>query len=98
MAKETWQVAATELYNQAQNRIPLEWRLPEEMLAKAWILPDDIDPSTVKLVDARAIAASSGVMSARELAITDSTDLEALQSKLAKQEYSAYEVTLGEYE
>lgn len=97
MTQGYWQLAATELYDSVQKRIPEDWRLPDELLAKAWVLPKDVDPNTVKPVDTRDIAESSGVMSAKELAITESTDLEALQCKLASREYTSYEVTLGEY-
>jgi hypothetical protein len=93
-----WQSSATNLYASVQERIPQAWRLPEKMLAPAWVFAGDVDPTTIQPTDVRSIAASSGILSPRELAITESTDVLDLQAKLASREYSAYEVALGECE
>lgn len=62
-------------------RIPSEWKLPEAALPPK------------KTIDLRPYAASSGILSERELKITGDYDATALAEEIAKGTFSAVEVT-----
>lgn len=63
------------------SRIPKEWRLKS--------LPDK------GVLDVRHIPKQSGILSARELEITETYDAVELADKIRRRDYSCYEVTLA---
>jgi amidase len=77
--KPAWLQAAEAKRARTQELIPSAWRLPE-------LPPSD-------QLDVRGIARTSGILSARELEITEQDDCGTLLSKLATGDYSAVEVT-----
>ncbi|KAL1882488.1 hypothetical protein Plec18167_002904 [Paecilomyces lecythidis] len=80
MATQLWQkIQAAKKAEQAA-RIPSEWKLPETALPPHGT------------VDLRPYAASSGILSDRELHITEKYDATALAGEIAKGTFSAVEV------
>lgn len=77
-----WQEIAAAKQAEQLSRIPSEWRLSEEILKDA-----------ANTVDLRPIAASSGILSSRELKITGTYDALELAAEIAKGTYTAVEVT-----
>ncbi|KAK6524816.1 hypothetical protein TWF281_011714 [Arthrobotrys megalospora] len=64
-----------------QSRIPQEWRLKS--------LPDE------SVTDVRHIPRESGILSAREIEITETFDAVELADRIRRRTYSCYEVTLA---
>lgn len=62
-------------------------------------IPKDwfIDPPPTSQLDVTPIPAQCGLLSQRELEITDTTDVETLLKKLANGEWSSFEVTTAFY-
>ncbi|RAH67117.1 putative general amidase [Aspergillus aculeatinus CBS 121060] len=83
MAQATWQEKAAHKRSQAQQSIPSQWLLPASFLA-----PPEGSPPTVLDIPQRC-----GLLSPREIEITETVDATALLEKLASREYSAVEVT-----
>ncbi|KAB8070956.1 amidase signature domain-containing protein [Aspergillus leporis] len=80
----TWEEKAQAKQASAAAKIPAEWRLPASIQTK---LTQD---QTTNVLD---IPAQSGILTARELEITETTDATSLLAKLANQEYTSVEVT-----
>ncbi|KAG8919599.1 hypothetical protein FRC01_001209, partial [Tulasnella sp. 417] len=78
MSSRNWQEIATERKRKQEDLIPPEWRIPS--------VPDS-------LLDVTLIPQTSGLLTARELEITDTTDVNEILSKLADGVWSAVEVT-----
>lgn len=81
-----WQTLIDEKRKSNLEKIPKEWRLPSDLLSKV-----QSDPHANVL----SIPSSCGILTAKELEITESPDATALLQKLAKGELSSYEVTLA---
>lgn len=81
-----WQKLIDEKRASNLEKIPKGWRLTSDLLSK--ILSD---PHANVL----SVPASCGILTAKEIEITESPDATALLQKLAKGELSAYEVTLA---
>jgi amidase len=78
-----WQEIAAAKKDEQASRIPAEWRLSDEVLKAA-----------EKTVDLRPLAASCGLLTAKELEITDGKyDATELAAEIAKGTYTAVEVT-----
>jgi amidase len=82
MPSKSWEDVAAAKKTEQLSRIPLEWRLTNEILSNNW-----------DTVDLRPIAATSGLLSSRELKITDDdTDATGLLAEIAKGTYTSVEV------
>ena len=80
--QRSWEDIAAAKQAEQASRIPAEWRLGPEFLA-----------ATAATVDLRPLAATSGVLSERELEISgDGYDATGLLAKIADGTYSAVEV------
>lgn len=78
----TWQEKARAKQLAAASKIPTDWRLPDSTLSALSADSNVLD-----------IPRTSGLLSPRELAITETEDATTLLEKLAAREYSAVEVT-----
>ncbi|KAK1149674.1 hypothetical protein N8T08_005227 [Aspergillus melleus] len=78
----TWQEKAEIKRLAAASKIPSDWRLPDSTLSALTTDSNVLD-----------IPRASGLLSPRELEITDTTDATLLLSNLAAREYTAVEVT-----
>lgn len=85
MVSTDWKELAAKKKQAQHDAIPAEWLLPA----------DKLPPREQKAVT--TCAAACGLLSARELEITDGVDIGALLGKLASGEWSAYDVTLAYY-
>ncbi|CAG7929407.1 unnamed protein product [Penicillium olsonii] len=83
MATEPWQDVVSKKQLEVASMIPDAWRLPESMLKSAQT------PGANVL----EIPAASGILSAKQLIITESYDATDLLGKIEQKELSAYEVT-----
>ena len=80
--QKSWKDVAAAKKAEQFSRIPVQWRLEAEYLA-----------STAATVDLRPLAATSGILSERELEITgEAYDATALLAKIASGTYTAVEV------
>lgn len=77
---QTWERIALNKQAQRDAALPAEWQLP-----------DNLVPETQ--LNVMKVPAECGLLSSRELQITD-TDAALLVQKLATREYSSYEVSL----
>ncbi|KAH8690127.1 amidase [Talaromyces proteolyticus] len=82
MTPKPWQEIAADKKAEQASRIPSEWKLSEKVLKNA-----------ETTVDLRPIAASCGILTAKELKITDEYDATDLAAEVAKGTYTAVEVT-----
>ena len=82
-AKGTWESLVADKKRRQQAAIPPEW-----------ILKSPPDPS---VLDVRSIPEQCGILSERELEITNTTDVNDLLHKLATAEWSSVEVTTAFY-
>ncbi|KPV74611.1 uncharacterized protein RHOBADRAFT_36508 [Rhodotorula graminis WP1] len=80
LTKDSWRDEAAKKRDQLASLIPAEWQLSPEALDAAG---DDV----------RGLAASSGILSDRELDITELDEVQELASRIAKGTYTAVEVT-----
>lgn len=78
-----WEVLVGQKQADAAAKIPDAWRLPEE-LAQA------TEASGINVLD---VPRQSGILSARQLEITEQYDATDLLAKIHSREFSAYEVT-----
>ncbi|RAL14110.1 putative general amidase [Aspergillus homomorphus CBS 101889] len=83
MSTATWQAKVQAKQAEGEAKIPLEWRLPASLLATA----DPLSPECVL-----SVPRECGLLTERELAITETADATALLAQLAAREYSAVEV------
>lgn len=81
--QEPWQDIASRKRREVANQLPDEWKLPRSVLEK-------ISPNAD--IDVRGIPASCGLLSSRELEITEQYDASGLIAKLAKRDFTASEV------
>jgi Asp-tRNA(Asn)/Glu-tRNA(Gln) amidotransferase A subunit family amidase len=79
-----WQQKAQRKRDELAGKIPSEWRLSSDLLKKA----DELD----NILD---IPRQSGILTEREIDITESSDATALISRLKDGEISAYEVAVA---
>ncbi|KAI0651823.1 general amidase [Trametes meyenii] len=82
MTEETWKLLVADKKRRQQEAIPRDWRIP---------------PLPVEVLDVRAVPETSGLLSSRELEITDTRDVNILLGKLATSEWTAVEVTTAFY-
>lgn len=82
MPSPSWQDLASERKRKQDDLIPPEWRIP---------LPSD------DVLDVTPIPRTSGLLTGRELDITETTDVNLILSKLADGIWSAVEVTKAFY-
>ncbi|PYH42853.1 putative general amidase [Aspergillus saccharolyticus JOP 1030-1] len=80
----TWQQKVQAKQAAAAAKIPAEWRLPAHLLATA----DPVSPENVL-----SVPRDCGLLTERELAITETVDATALLAQIAAGKYSAVEVT-----
>ncbi|GAA6022599.1 hypothetical protein JCM10207_003919 [Rhodosporidiobolus poonsookiae] len=81
LTKDNWRAKAAAKVVARDALIPAEWKLPQTIL------------NDTSVVDVTAIPRSCGILSERELEITELDDVEELASRLATRSYSAVEVT-----
>ncbi|KAL4912660.1 amidase signature domain-containing protein [Aspergillus aurantiobrunneus] len=79
-----WQEKAQRKRDELAGKIPLEWRVPSALLDKAASLDNILD-----------IPRQTGILTERELDITETLDATALLGRLLNGEFSAYEVTVA---
>lgn len=82
MSSPNWQDIASERKRKQEDLIPPEWRIPS--------LSDDV-------LDVTPIPRTCGLLTGRELDITETTDVNLILSKLADGIWSAVEVTKAFY-
>lgn len=82
MSQSKWEQISAKARQKVLDDIPAEWKIPQEKLPG-----DDIR-------DVTGVAASSGILSERELAITDSLATEIV-AKVGAGEWKAEEVTVA---
>ena len=85
MASEDWKILAARRCNSLFNKTPSEWRLSTS-------LTDSIGSNVSNNV--LAVPRKSGILTRREITITEDFDATALVEKLASEVFSSYEVTL----
>jgi Asp-tRNA(Asn)/Glu-tRNA(Gln) amidotransferase A subunit family amidase len=83
MAQSTWQEKVEHRIAQARNKTPLDWRLPSSYL-------EELQDTSQSVLD---IPRHCGILSERELHITEEFDATALLEQLASRQFSAVEVT-----
>ncbi|KAJ6155263.1 Amidase [Penicillium chermesinum] len=81
---ETWETLVAKKQAEAADKIPSAWRLPSEYTV------DVSETSSLNVLD---IPRRSGLLSEKQLEITETNDATSLLEKIRKQELSAYEVT-----
>ncbi|GKZ16497.1 hypothetical protein AbraIFM66951_000275 [Aspergillus brasiliensis] len=79
----TWQGKVENKIAQAKNKIPLEWRLPSSYL-------EGLQDTSQSVLD---IPRRCGILSKREIHITEDFDATALLEQLASRKFTAVEVT-----
>ena len=65
----------------------------EQLIPKAWL----ITPPPADVLDVTSIPVESGLLTSRELDITNTTDVDTLLAKLASSEWTSVEVTTAFY-
>lgn len=81
-----WKEVVAEKRAEVAKQLPPEWRLSKSIL-------DTISPSAdISVLD---VPSQSGILTAKELEITEKYDAVDLVAKLASKELSAYDVTLA---
>ncbi|KAJ5505188.1 Amidase [Penicillium fimorum] len=83
MGTESWEVLVHRKQLKAAAKIPSKWRIPEELTKIS-------ETSGMNVLD---VPRQSGVLSERQLVITENHDATDLLCKIHRQELSAYEVT-----
>jgi amidase len=81
---ETWQQLAAEKQKQVASKIPAAWRLPTDVLAT---ISEDSPTSVI------SIPRSCGILSEKDLDITESFSAVELLKRLANGEFTAVDVT-----
>lgn len=87
--KGNWQTKVASKQQQCRDAIPAEWRLPSSLL-ESLVFP--LDKNANRLLDMN-IPEKSGILSDRELAITENYAVPELLAKLASGEFTSLEVT-----
>ncbi|KAE8155155.1 amidase signature domain-containing protein [Aspergillus avenaceus] len=83
MTVQTWQDKVAAKKEQASSNIPSEWRVPESILAETAANPS---------ANILNVPRESGILSPREIEITESTDATALLEQLSAGKYTSVEV------
>jgi hypothetical protein len=83
MATEPWEATVFKKQNEIASKIPAAWRLPERLITIS-------ETSGINVLD---IPHQSGILSERQLEITEQYDATDLLRKIQRRELSAYEVT-----
>ena len=84
MVREDWKTLVTAKRAEAAKALPQEWRLPSSILAT-------VSPSAdISVLD---VPAKSGLLTPKELDITENHDAVDLIAKMAARELSSFEVT-----
>lgn len=83
MTVSTWQEKVAAKQAEAWAKIPIEWRLPEDILQQ-------VETDKLNILD---VPTKCGILSDKELKITEIPDATALRDKLAAGELNAAEVT-----
>lgn len=86
MAHELWLDVSTRKRSEVARRIPSEWKLSPETLA---VIRPDAD------INVMAIPRNCGLLTDKELQITEKYDATDLIAKMAAKELSSAEVTLA---
>jgi len=86
MVTQNWQDIVAKKRAECASHLPAEWRLPSSTLEKISA------QSPISVVD---VPATCGLLSAKELEITEKYDAVALVGKMASKELSSSEVTLA---
>lgn len=84
-----WETKAAERRKQLSNKIPAEWRLKEELLGELSAPADKSDNNVLEL----GFCKRSGILSEKELNITESYTVSELLENLASGKLTAVEVT-----
>ncbi|EHY58740.1 hypothetical protein HRR83_007464 [Exophiala dermatitidis] len=84
-----WQKKVAQKQQQCRESIPEAWRLPPSIL-ESLVFPLDANPNRLLDMD---IPRKSGILSPRELMITEENTVPELLAKLASGEFSSLEVT-----
>lgn len=85
-AAEDWQTIAAGKRASNAAKIPEEWRLPAKTLESIHASPN---------ANVLNVPRTCGILTAREIEITEEYDATALLEKLAAGDFSAYDVTLA---
>lgn len=88
---QNWKAKVELKYKQCQSLIPEEWRLLAEATQH---LVQPLETSKNNLIDL-GIARNSGILTAKEIQITEEYDVQQLLKKLAAGELTALEVTVA---
>jgi hypothetical protein len=83
MAAEPWEAIVSRKQIENSSKIPAAWRLPEQLLATS-------ETSGINTLD---VPRQSGILTERQLEITEQYDATDLLRKIQRQELSAYEAT-----
>jgi amidase len=86
MTTPSWQGIANGKRSQRQDRIPTEWRLPEDLISQI------NETSSINVLD---VPTKSGILTAKELEITGQFDAVTMLEKIASRELTSYEVALA---
>jgi amidase len=89
LSKEDWQARVSKKQKQCRDKIPKEWLLPESVTSK---LQYPLAENANRLIE-MDIPRQSGIMSEKELDITEKYDVASLLAALAESKISAVEVT-----
>ena len=87
----SWEAKATAKYARTQSNIPVTWRIAPSLLND---VQTPLQDSKVNLIDL-GIVRRSGILTERELEITESYSVRELLGALASGSLSALEVTLA---
>lgn len=88
---QTWKAKAEQKFQQCQSQIPEEWRLPSEVTQD---LVQPLEASKNDLIEL-GVARRSGILTAKEVQITEEYDVQQLLKALAAGKLTALEVTVA---
>jgi len=83
MTTETWETIVSRKQIENASKIPAAWRLPKQLITLS-------ETSGINVLD---VPRQSGILSERQLEITEQYDATDLLRKIQHRELSAYEVT-----
>lgn len=88
---QNWKAKAEQKYKQCQGQIPEEWKLPSEVMQG---LVHPLETSKNDLIEL-GVARRSGILTAKEIQITEEYDVQQLLKALAAGKLTALEVTVS---
>ena len=91
LPREDWQIKVSRKRQACRDKIPKEWLLPDSVTRE---LRYPLEEHSNRLIEIN-IAKRSGIMTERELSITEDYNVSALLEALASSELSALDVTLA---